>query len=54
MPEARTLAPFIHLRVRSAYSLLEGAVRPKELAELVRDRHAGSGRHRYQQSLRRI
>src|SRR5262252_10522988 len=29
-------ANFVHLRVRSAYSLLEGAVRPKELANLAR------------------
>ncbi len=28
---------FVHLRVKSAYSLLEGAVRPGELAELCRD-----------------
>src|SRR4029078_11590133 len=27
---------FVHLRIKSAYSLLEGAVRPKELAELAR------------------
>src|SRR3954463_8623160 len=27
---------FIHLRVKSAYSLLEGAVRPGELAKLAR------------------
>ncbi len=33
-------AAFVHLRVKSAYSLLEGAVRPKELAELARE--AGS------------
>src|SRR5262249_37682898 len=30
-------ANFVHLRVRSAYSLLEGAVRPKELASLARE-----------------
>ena len=30
---------FVHLRVRSAFSLLEGAVRPKELAALARDAH---------------
>ena len=30
------MASFIHLRIKSAYSLLEGAVRPKELAELAR------------------
>jgi DNA polymerase-3 subunit alpha len=29
-------ASFVHLRVKSAYSLLEGAMRPKELAELAR------------------
>ena len=28
---------FVHLRVKSAYSLLEGAVRPGELAELARE-----------------
>jgi DNA polymerase-3 subunit alpha len=36
MAEARKLAAFVHLRVKSAYSLLEGAIRPKELAELAR------------------
>ncbi|HKU53741.1 MAG TPA: PHP domain-containing protein, partial [Rhizomicrobium sp.] len=30
------MAAFVHLRVKSAYSLLEGAVRPKELTELAR------------------
>src|SRR5580765_2174405 len=30
-------ANFVHLRVRSCYSLLEGAVRPDELATLARD-----------------
>src|SRR5712671_2548311 len=30
-------ANFVHLRVRSLYSLLEGAVRPKELAKLARE-----------------
>jgi DNA polymerase-3 subunit alpha len=29
------MASFVHLRVKSAYSLLEGAVRPKELAKLT-------------------
>ena len=29
------MAAFVHLRVKSAYSLLEGAVRPKELAKLT-------------------
>src|SRR3954469_23765435 len=28
---------FVHLRVRSIYSLLEGAVQPKELAKLARE-----------------
>ncbi|MGH6887772.1 MAG: DNA polymerase III subunit alpha [Rhizomicrobium sp.] len=32
----RKAAGFVHLRVKSAYSLLEGAVRPKELADLAR------------------
>src|SRR6185312_12996425 len=32
----RKLAAFVHLRVKSAYSLLEGAIRPSELAELAR------------------
>ena len=31
-------ANFVHLRVKSPYSLLEGAVRPEELASLARDR----------------
>src|ERR1700742_4578076 len=31
------MASFVHLRVKSAYSLLEGAVRPKEMAGLARD-----------------
>ena len=31
------MACFVHLRVKSAYSLLEGAVRPKELAQLAVD-----------------
>jgi DNA polymerase-3 subunit alpha len=30
-------ANFVHLRVRSIYSLLEGAVRPEELAKLARE-----------------
>jgi DNA polymerase-3 subunit alpha len=30
-------ANFVHLRVKSPYSLLEGAVRPKELAKLCRE-----------------
>ena len=33
----RKPAAFVHLRVKSAYSLLEGAVRPSELAELARE-----------------
>jgi DNA polymerase-3 subunit alpha len=32
------MAPFVHLRVHSAYSLLEGAIRVKELAELCAKR----------------
>ena len=31
------MAAFVHLRVKSAYSLLEGAVRPEELAQLARE-----------------
>src|SRR3954462_10660056 len=34
---AKGHAEFVHLRVRSIYSLLEGAIRPKELAKLARD-----------------
>jgi DNA polymerase-3 subunit alpha len=34
---AKGYANFVHLRLRSAYSLLEGAVRPKELAKLARE-----------------
>ncbi|HEX4157355.1 MAG TPA: DNA polymerase III subunit alpha, partial [Rhizomicrobium sp.] len=37
MAQERKPAAFVHLRVKSAYSLLEGAVRPKELARLARD-----------------
>ncbi len=33
----RKAAAFVHLRVKSAYSLLEGAVRPSELAALARE-----------------
>src|SRR6202000_389112 len=33
----RKRAGFVHLRVKSAYSLLEGALRPYELAGLARD-----------------
>ena len=36
MAAERKAANFVHLRVKSAYSLLEGAVRPDELAELAR------------------
>src|SRR5579872_3842688 len=36
MADDRTVAQFVHLRVKSAYSLLEGAIRPKELASLAR------------------
>jgi DNA polymerase III subunit alpha len=37
MAQARKAAGFVHLRVKSAFSLLEGAVRPKELAKLATD-----------------
>src|SRR5579872_1443286 len=33
----RKPSPFVHLRVKSAYSMLEGAIRPGELAELARE-----------------
>ncbi len=36
-----THAPFVHLRVQSAYSLLEGALHPKDIAKLC-TRHAMS------------
>jgi DNA polymerase III subunit alpha len=36
MAEQKKPAQFVHLRVKSAYSLLEGAIRPKELAKLAR------------------
>ena len=36
MAKNRKPASFVHLRVKSAYSLLEGAVRPKEMADLAR------------------
>ncbi|MBI3676549.1 MAG: DNA polymerase III subunit alpha [Proteobacteria bacterium] len=35
MAEERKTAAFVHLRVKSAYSLLEGALRPKDIAELA-------------------
>src|ERR1700744_5284068 len=37
MAAERKAANFVHLRVKSAYSLLEGALRAKELAKLARD-----------------
>src|ERR1041385_7706387 len=37
MTGPRKPAGFVHLRVKSAYSLLEGAIRAKELARLARD-----------------
>jgi DNA polymerase-3 subunit alpha len=37
MAAERKPAAFVHLRVKSAFSLLEGAIRPKELAKLARD-----------------
>jgi DNA polymerase-3 subunit alpha len=36
MAQERKPAAFVHLRVKSAYSLLEGALRPYDLAELAR------------------
>jgi DNA polymerase-3 subunit alpha len=33
----RERAGFVHLRVKSAYSLLEGAIRPKDLSDLARE-----------------
>jgi DNA polymerase-3 subunit alpha len=36
MAQDRKPANFVHLRVKSAYSLLEGAMRPHEIAELAR------------------
>src|SRR5438270_3741956 len=36
VPSKTGHANFVHLRVRSIYSLLDGAVRPKELAKLAR------------------
>src|SRR5580658_3974755 len=36
MAQERKPATFVHLRVKSAYSLLGGAVLPKKLAELAR------------------
>src|ERR1700735_4851027 len=37
MSENSKMASFVHLRVKRAYSLLEGAIRPEELAELARE-----------------
>src|SRR5690242_14004528 len=37
MTNPRKPAAFVHLRVKSAYSLLEGAIRARELANLARD-----------------
>ena len=37
MATERKSAAFVHLRVKSAYSLLEGAIRPAELALLARE-----------------
>ena len=34
MSDGKKPAGFVHLRVKSAYSLIEGAIRPKELAKL--------------------
>ena len=55
MAEDRKRAGFVHLRVKSAYSLLEGAIRPDELAELARENAHARGRgHRRQQSVRHL
>ncbi|MDR3528215.1 MAG: DNA polymerase III subunit alpha [Rhizomicrobium sp.] len=35
MADPRKPAEFVHLRVKSAYSLIEGAIRPKDLAKLA-------------------
>ena len=49
-----TTEPFVHLRVHSAYSLLEGALTIQKLAALARaDSAAGARAHRHQQSVRR-
>jgi DNA polymerase III subunit alpha len=37
MADAHKRAGFVHLRVKSAYSLLEGALRPHEIAEFARE-----------------
>src|SRR6202012_4787018 len=37
MVQERKRAGFVHLRVKSAYSLLEGAIRPYDLPELARE-----------------
>ena len=51
---ARPARPFIHLRVHSAYSLLEGALPlGKIVGHAVKDERAGDRRHRHQQSVRR-
>ena len=45
---------FVHLRVRSAYSLLEGAIKADALGSLARGgRHAGGGADRPRQPVRR-
>ena len=50
-PAAR---PFVHLRVHSAYSLLEGALPVKKIVgHAVKDAAPAIADHRHQQSLRR-
>ena len=44
---------FVHLRVHTAYSLSEGAIRIKDLKAVHRAGDAGSGNHRHQQPVRR-
>src|SRR6201999_1520940 len=37
MADAHKRTGFVHLRVKSAYSLLEGALRPEDIASLARE-----------------
>ena len=47
-------ADFVHLRVHSAYSLSEGAIKADKIAALAREAaHARGGDHRHRQSVRR-
>ena len=51
---ARRRPGFVHLRVRSAYSLLEGAIKADKIGKLAAGGgHAGRGAHRPGQSVRR-